>query len=196
MADVRRGAGGRHRQTASCSVLNPMFEGRLRAYPQPSLECQFAAGSSRNGLLTTEGPAIGETQNEQLRTHIDDDNRHPRSAGNSARANRSDLQLTGNSGYRIYARSADYFGSDGDRVAGAAKGAAAGAVVGEVQGDNSRGTDNMKDEHRENQAKSGAAAGMAVAGSRNRQERRGERRTSGDQQAAWQSSYDACVASK
>ena len=87
-------------------------------------------------------------------------------------------------------------GPDGDRVAGAAKGAAAGAVVGEVQGDNSRGTDNMKDEHRENQAKSGAAAGMAVAGSRNRQERRGERRTSEDQQAAWQSSYDACVASK
>jgi hypothetical protein len=87
-------------------------------------------------------------------------------------------------------------GPDGDRVAGAAKGAAAGAVVGEVQGDNSRGTDNMKDQHRENQAKSGAAAGMAVAGSRNRQERRDERQTSGDQQAAWQSSYDACMAAK
>jgi hypothetical protein len=87
-------------------------------------------------------------------------------------------------------------GPDGDRVAGAAKGAAAGAVVGEVQGDNSRGTDNMKDQHRENQAKSGAAAGMAVAGSRNRQERRDERSTSADQQAAWQSNYDACVAAK
>ena len=88
-------------------------------------------------------------------------------------------------------------GPDGDRLAGAARGAAAGAVVGEVQGDrydNAPGA--MKDEHRENQAKSGAAAGVAVAGSRNRQERRGDRRDSGDQQAAWQSSYDTCMAGK
>jgi hypothetical protein len=88
-------------------------------------------------------------------------------------------------------------GPDGDRVAGAARGAAAGAVVGEVQGNNyDRAPDAVKDEHRENQAKSGAAAGVAVAGSRNRRERRDERRTSADQQSAWQQSYDACVAAK
>jgi hypothetical protein len=52
----------------------------------------------------------------------------------------------------------------------------------------------MHDKHREDQAKSGAAAGVAVAGSRNRQERRGERKASDDKQAAWQSSYDACIA--
>jgi hypothetical protein len=87
-------------------------------------------------------------------------------------------------------------GPDGDRLAGAAKGAAAGAVVGGAQGNQyENAPDAVQDKHRENQAKSGAAAGMAVAGSRNRQERRGERRSADDQQAAWQSSYDACMAS-
>ena len=87
-------------------------------------------------------------------------------------------------------------GPDGSRVAGAAKGAAVGAAVGGVQGNQyDKAPDAVQDEHRENQAKSGAAAGMAVAGSRNRQERRGERRSAADQQAAWQSSYDACMAS-
>ncbi len=86
-------------------------------------------------------------------------------------------------------------GPDGDRLAGAAKGAAAGAVVGGAQGNQyDNAPDAVQDKHRENQAKSGAAAGVAVAGSRNRQERRGERRTSDDKQAAWQSSYDACMA--
>ena len=88
-------------------------------------------------------------------------------------------------------------GPDGDRLAGAAKGAAAGAVVGGAQGNQyDNAPDAMQDKHRENQAKSGAAAGVAVAGSRNRQERRGERRTADDQQAAWQTSYDACMAAK
>lgn len=87
-------------------------------------------------------------------------------------------------------------GPDGDRLAGAAKGAAAGAVVGGAQGNQyDNAPDAMQDKHREDQAKSGAAAGMAVAGSRNRQERRGERKSADDQQAAWQSSYDACMAS-
>ncbi|MCJ8159114.1 hypothetical protein [Sphingomonas sp. LaA6.9] len=86
-------------------------------------------------------------------------------------------------------------GPDGSRVAGAAKGAAAGAVVGGVQGNRyDNAPDALQDEHRENQAKSGAAAGVVVAGSRNRQERRGERKTA-DKQTAWQSSYDACMAS-
>ena len=88
-------------------------------------------------------------------------------------------------------------GPDGDRLAGAAKGAAAGAVVGGAQGNQyDNAPDAMQDQHRQNQAKSGAAAGMAVAGSRNRQERRGERRSADEQKAAWQSSYDACVAAK
>jgi hypothetical protein len=87
-------------------------------------------------------------------------------------------------------------GPDGDRLAGAAKGAAAGAVVGGAQGNQyENAPDAMQDKHREDQAKSGAAAGMAVAGSRNRQERRGERKSADEQQAAWQSSYDACLAS-
>ena len=86
-------------------------------------------------------------------------------------------------------------GPDGDRLAGAAKGAAAGAVVGGAQGNQyDNAPDAVQDKHRENQAKSGAAAGVAVAGSRNRQERRGERRSGDEQQAAWQSSYDACMA--
>jgi hypothetical protein len=88
-------------------------------------------------------------------------------------------------------------GPDGDRLAGAAKGAAAGAVVGGAQGNQyGNAPDAVQDKHRENQAKSGAAAGMAVAGSRNRQERRGERRSADDQKAAWQSSYDTCMAAK
>jgi hypothetical protein len=87
-------------------------------------------------------------------------------------------------------------GPDGDRLAGAAKGAAVGAAVGGAQGNQyENAPDAMQDKHREDQAKSGAAAGMAVAGSRNRQERRGERRSADDQKAAWQSSYDACMAS-
>jgi hypothetical protein len=87
-------------------------------------------------------------------------------------------------------------GPDGDRLAGAAKGAAAGAVVGGAQGNQyDNAPDAMQDKHRENQAKSGAAAGMAVAGSRNRQERRGERRSADEQKAAWQNSYDACMGS-
>lgn len=87
-------------------------------------------------------------------------------------------------------------GPDGGRVAGAAKGAAVGAAVGGAQGNQyENAPDAMQDKHREDQAKSGAAAGMAVAGSRNRQERRGERKSADDQQAAWQSSYDACMAS-
>ena len=88
-------------------------------------------------------------------------------------------------------------GPDGDRLAGAAKGAAAGAVIGGAQGNQyGNAPDAVQDKHRENQAKSGAAAGMAVAGSRNRQERRGERRSAEDQKAAWQGSYDACMAAK
>jgi hypothetical protein len=84
----------------------------------------------------------------------------------------------------------------GDRVAGAAKGAAVGAAVGEAQGNQyGNGSGAVQDQHRENQAKSGAAAGMAVAGSQNRQERRGNRRSTADQEAAWKTSYDACMAS-
>ena len=87
-------------------------------------------------------------------------------------------------------------GPDGSRVAGAAKGAAAGAVVGGAQGNRyDNAPDGLQDQHRENQAKSGAAAGMVVAGSRNRRDRRDERRTDADQQGAWQASYDACMAS-
>jgi hypothetical protein len=84
-------------------------------------------------------------------------------------------------------------GPDGSRVAGAARGAAAGAAVGAVQNnqyDNAPG--GLQDANREDKAKSGAAAGMAVAGSRNRQDRRGDRRSEDD----WQKSYDACVAQK
>ena len=92
---------------------------------------------------------------------------------------------------------ATYSGPDGDRARGAARGAAAGAVVGEVQGDRyGRASNAAQDQHRENQARSGAAAGVAVAGSRNRQERRGERRSAEDQQAAWQRSYDACMGAR
>ena len=84
--------------------------------------------------------------------------------------------------------------ADGDRVRGAARGAAAGAVVGGAQANQyDRAPDALQDQHRQNQARSGAAAGVAVAGSRNRQERRSNRRSSGQQQAAWQSSYDACM---
>jgi hypothetical protein len=85
-------------------------------------------------------------------------------------------------------------GPDGSRVAGAAKGAAVGAVVGGVQNNQyDNAPDALKDEHRGNQAQSGAAAGVVVAGSRNRRERRDERRTTGDQEAAWQTSYNACM---
>jgi hypothetical protein len=88
-------------------------------------------------------------------------------------------------------------GPDGDRLAGAARGAAAGAVVGEAQGNSyDRAPEGLQQQHREDQAKTGAAAGMAVAGSRNRQERRSERSSAADLQVAWQSSYDACIASK
>jgi hypothetical protein len=58
------------------------------------------------------------------------------------------------------------------------------------QYDNASGA--LKDANREDKAKSGAAAGMAVAGSRNRQDRRGDRRSEDD----WQKSYNACVAAK
>ena len=88
-------------------------------------------------------------------------------------------------------------GPDGDRVAGAAKGAAVGAVVGGAQGSRyDNAPDAVQDKHRGNQASSGAAAGVAIAGSRNRQERRGERKATDDQQAAWQSSYDTCMAAR
>ena len=86
-------------------------------------------------------------------------------------------------------------GPDGDRLAGAAKGAAAGAVVGGAQANQyGNASDAAQDKHRDNQAKSGAAAGVAVAGSRNRRDRRDERRSASDNEAAWKSSYDACMA--
>src|SRR6188508_1995768 len=86
-------------------------------------------------------------------------------------------------------------GPDGDRLAGAAKGAAAGAVVGGAQANQyGNASDAAQDKHRDNQAKSGAAAGVAVAGSRNRRDRRDERRSAADNEAAWKSSYDACMA--
>jgi hypothetical protein len=50
----------------------------------------------------------------------------------------------------------------------------------------------LKDANREDKAKSGAAVGMAAAGSRNRQDRRQDRRGAD----AWQESYDACLAQK
>jgi len=82
------------------------------------------------------------------------------------------------------------------RAGAAVKGAAAGAVVGGAQGNQyENAPDAVQDKHRENQAKSGAAAGVAVAGSRNRRDRRDERR-SGDEAAAWQASYDGCMAGK
>jgi hypothetical protein len=85
-------------------------------------------------------------------------------------------------------------GPDGDRLAGAARGAAAGAAVGGAQSNQyGNAPDALQDQHRENQAKSGAKAGMAVAGSRSRQERRGERRSASDNEAAWKASYDACM---
>ena len=85
-------------------------------------------------------------------------------------------------------------GPDGDRLAGAAKGAAAGAVVGGAQANQyGNASDAVQDQHRNNQAKSGAAAGVAVAGSRNRRERRDERRSTADNEAAWTASYDACM---
>lgn len=85
-------------------------------------------------------------------------------------------------------------GPDGDRLAGAAKGAAAGAVVGGAQANqHGNAPDAMQDQHRNNQAKNGAAAGMAVAGSRDRRDRRDERRSTADNEAAWKSSYDTCM---
>lgn len=85
-------------------------------------------------------------------------------------------------------------GPDGDRLAGAAKGAAAGAAVGGAQANQyANAPDALQNQHRENQAETGAKAGMAVAGSRNRRERRDERRTAADGEAAWKTSYDACM---
>ena len=86
-------------------------------------------------------------------------------------------------------------GPDGDRLAGAAKGAAAGAVVGGAQANQyGNASDAAQDKHRNNQAKSGAAAGVAVAGSRNRRDRRDERRSAAENEAAWKTAYDACMA--
>jgi hypothetical protein len=86
-------------------------------------------------------------------------------------------------------------GPDGDRLAGAAKGAAAGAVVGGAQANQyGNASDAVQDKHRNNQAKSGAAAGVAVAGSRNRRDRRDERRSATENEAAWKTAYDACMA--
>jgi hypothetical protein len=85
-------------------------------------------------------------------------------------------------------------GPDGDRLAGAAKGAAAGAVVGGAQNnqyDNASGA--LKDANQEAKAKNGAKVGMAVAGSRNRRDRRDERRSAADNEAAWKANYDACM---
>ena len=87
-------------------------------------------------------------------------------------------------------------GPDGDRLAGAAKGAAAGAIVGGAQGNQyGNAPDALQDQHRNNQAESGAKAGVAVAGSRNRRERRDERRTAAGNEEAWKASYDACMKS-
>lgn len=102
-------------------------------------------------------------------------------------------EATGATGYTP--GSATPSGPDGDRLAGAAKGAAAGAVVGGAQANQyGNASDAVQDKHRNNQAKSGAAAGVAVAGSRNRRERRDERRSAADNEAAWKTAYDACMA--
>lgn len=82
------------------------------------------------------------------------------------------------------------------RAGAAVKGAAAGAAVGGAQGNQyENAPDALQDKHREDQAKTGAAAGVAVAGSRNRRDRRDERRSE-DEAAAWKASYDACMTGK
>ena len=86
----------------------------------------------------------------------------------------------------------------GGRLKGAAVGAAAGATAAEVRGrqhdefyDNAN--DNVKQEYRQNQAKGAAAAGVVVGGSRQRQERRADEKTSA---ANSQTAYTSCLQGK
>jgi hypothetical protein len=86
----------------------------------------------------------------------------------------------------------------GGRVKGAAVGAAAGAVAADARGrqhdefyDNAN--DNVKQEYRQNQAKGAAAASVVVGGSRQRQERRADEKTSA---ANSQASYTSCLQGK
>lgn len=70
----------------------------------------------------------------------------------------------------------------GERLRGAAVGAAAGAAAAEVRGQRhdevyDRIDDDVKQQYRQNQAREAAAAGVVVGGSRQRRERRADRRS-------------------
>ncbi|RRV04598.1 hypothetical protein EGJ27_22470 [Pseudomonas sp. v388] len=82
----------------------------------------------------------------------------------------------------------------GGRVRGAAKGAVAGATVAEVRGNRDSEIydqldSDVKQEHRQNQAKDAAVAGVVVGGSRQRQDRREDRRNSTDSASV----YSTCM---
>jgi hypothetical protein len=88
--------------------------------------------------------------------------------------------------------------SSGGRVKGAAVGAAAGAAGAQVRGNQhdeayDRVDDDRKQDYRQNRAKETAAAGMVVGGSRQRQERRADEKTS---QANTASAYSSCLQGK
>lgn len=86
----------------------------------------------------------------------------------------------------------------GGRVRGAAVGAAAGAVAADARGRQhdefyEGANDNVKQEYRQNQAKQTAAAGAVVGGSKQRQERRANEKTS---TANSQTAYTSCLQGK
>lgn len=86
----------------------------------------------------------------------------------------------------------------GGRARGAAAGAAAGAVVAGARGRQheevyDRMDDDTKQAYRQNQAKDAAAAGMVVGGSRQRQDRRQDRASQNQQNAAASSAYTTCM---
>jgi hypothetical protein len=86
----------------------------------------------------------------------------------------------------------------GGRIKGAAVGAAAGATAAQVRGNQhdeayDRVDDDTKQDYRQNRAKSTAAAGAVVGGSRQRQERRADAKTT---QANTATAYTSCLQGK
>jgi hypothetical protein len=86
----------------------------------------------------------------------------------------------------------------GGRIKGAAVGAAAGAAGAQVRGNQhddayDRVDEDRKQDYRQDRAKETAAAGMVVGGSRQRQERRADEKTS---QANTASAYSSCLQGK
>ncbi|MFY0731785.1 hypothetical protein [Pseudomonas sp. NFX15] len=86
----------------------------------------------------------------------------------------------------------------GGRVKGAAVGAAAGATAAQVRGNQheeayDRVDSDKQQDYRQNRAKETAAAGVVVGGSRQRQERRADEKTS---QANTASAYSSCLQGK